>query len=1072
MSTAQDPGRPLEDHLRNLILSNNETSDVSGKLPGSAGDDLNRTEDLAAANKGPKKRPNQAQRRQMKSQLTIPIDPRATGQQPARPNVTSSTFNSRGGRGYHHSASSRHQPAGFHGGSQGHLSAGQRPQGQGPGRQQYNRGYNAAPSPTQTHQHAWERQYNPHAGQSPQGANTQQSDTFAPRPSRNAHGSLYNPGGYRQYVVRPEELAAQTELLEHLCARVVEGAEIEHGEIVEKETFRVYVEQICRSVVSDYEINVNGASRFEPLSVQLRCFGSLASGFATKAADMDLGLLSPASAIPADSPQSHLPRLIEKALLNAGFGARLLTRTRIPIIKLCEKPTEKLREDLLHERSKWEMGLTDDDLEQGEDETGADDDGNGAAGSVQSKPDTKTEPGHSSGPGNEKATKSPQRLLASVKQSDNQSLLAYHNNTKKLLRQLDGRDVTHSNVGVFTDSDYLLLDDISRAFVDGLDDEALKGRIKAHPSFSAGRQGPNYRTLHGVCNMAEGEKLVMLWETRAIPEGDARAEQSHLKAVQWWTEFHSKRAFGTDPLSFNREMFLILERLRKIPSVQLMQLQQDQYESATEYHERARKAMMQLDANALAASEAGVAPPAIQYYVSGIRDKDIRSEVERFVLATGTKNLRAVARRHKSLHLAADYVRALEKGDLYGDDDTEAIKQYVGFLRCDFVQTSTPNEFDFGLPLHDAMIAVYDRILQLPNPSALAPNQPKDRYHDKLEFPQKGVGVQCDINFSADLALQNSLLLRCYAATDPRVRPMVLFVKHWAKARGINTPYRGTLSSYGYVLMVLHYLVNIAHPFVCPNLQVLAPPDPDLPPEVLEGIVTCKGRNVRFWRDEQEIRRLSHDGVLNNNQESLGSLLRGFFEYFAQNNMMSTIQKRGFDWGRDVLSLRTPGGLLTKQDKDWVQAKTTRQSQAGAPPTPTDVELLKSSQSPAGTGESLSTNPDLLPEQPTTPNTLTKPLEKPAKPVELKEVRHRFLFALEDPFEHEHNVARTVTHNGIVSIRDEFRRAWRIIKAAGKTAVQEDLLEDTKMHAEILERQQFVNLLTDIHGLQPSNPDR
>lgn len=46
-------------------------------------------------------------------------------------------------------------------------------------------------------------------------------------------------------------------------------------------------------------------------------------------------------------------------------------------------------------------------------------------------------------------------------------------------------------------------------------------------------------------------------------------------------------------------------------------------------------------------------------------------------------------------------------------------------------------------------------------------------------------------------------------------------------------------------------------------------------------------------------------------------------------------------------------------------------------------------------------------------------------------MRHRYLFAIEDPFELEHNVARTVTHNGIVAIRDEFRRAWRILTDVG-----------------------------------------
>lgn len=48
-----------------------------------------------------------------------------------------------------------------------------------------------------------------------------------------------------------------------------------------------------------------------------------------------------------------------------------------------------------------------------------------------------------------------------------------------------------------------------------------------------------------------------------------------------------------------------------------------------------------------------------------------------------------------------------------------------------------------------------------------------------------------------------------------------------------------------------------------------------------------------------------------------------------------------------------------------------------------------------------------------------------------REVRHRYLFAIEDPFELDHNVARTVTHHGIVAIRDEFRRAWRVLMDVG-----------------------------------------
>ncbi|KOS20660.1 Poly(A) RNA polymerase protein cid1 [Escovopsis weberi] len=331
------------------------------------------------------------------------------------------------------------------------------------------------------------------------------------------------------------------------------------------------------------------------------------------------------------------------------------------------------------------------------------------------------------------------------------------------------------------------------------------------------------------------------------------------------------------------------------------------------------------------------------------------------------------------------------------------------------------------------------------------PSQSHGRFRDPLEFPKTGLGAQCDINFSAHLALQNTALLRCYALTDPRVKPMILFVKHWAKARGINSGYRGTLSSYGYVLMVLHYLVHIAQPFVCPNLQRLPSSTwPGMPPAEAEAMTTCKGYDVQFWRNEQEILQLAMVNQLNQSMASLGDLLRGFFEYFAQSGAMSTVPKRGFDWGRDVLSLRSHGGLLSKQEKGWTGAKTVYAGDGGPAADagqPGDPSQASSRAQPGATGEN---------------DQQSRTEQSGAKNQHIKEIRLRYLFAIEDPFELDHNVARTVTHNGIVSIRDEFRRAWRIIQASGGGNNHEELLADVK---EIQESSDDVSqLLEDIHG--------
>lgn len=244
----------------------------------------------------------------------------------------------------------------------------------------------------------------------------------------------------------------------------------------------------------------------------------------------------------------------------------------------------------------------------------------------------------------------------------------------------------------------------------------------------------------------------------------------------------------------------------------------------------------------------------------------------------------------------------------------------------------------------------------------------RERKAGPLDFPSQGVGIQCDINFFNPLGLHNTQLLRCYSLCDPRVRPIVLFVKSWVKQRKINSSYSGTLSSYGYVLMVLHYLMNIAQPPVLPNLQMPWRPPGCTPAGA--SATEVDGHKVDFWRNEEEIVSAVRKRQMSSNTEPIGSLLAGFFQYYS-----SMGQGPQFRWTQQVLSLRTNRGIMSKDTKGWVKAVTEE-------------------------GEG-------------------------------KKIQHRYLFCIEDPFELSHNVARTVTHNGIVAIRDEFRRAYRILSSIG-----------------------------------------
>ncbi|GAD95799.1 zinc finger protein, cchc domain containing protein, putative [Paecilomyces variotii No. 5] len=232
-----------------------------------------------------------------------------------------------------------------------------------------------------------------------------------------------------------------------------------------------------------------------------------------------------------------------------------------------------------------------------------------------------------------------------------------------------------------------------------------------------------------------------------------------------------------------------------------------------------------------------------------------------------------------------------------------------------------------------------------------------------IDFPGSDTGIHCDINFSGDLAIYNSELLRCYSLCDERVRLMGIFVKKWAKARKINSSYHGTLCSYGYTLMVIHYLMNVAQPAVIPNLQI------DYRPSTSsrKSTTTVSGYDVRFFNDEEAIRNIAQTRGFSRNSQSIGELMRGFFAYYGGGR---SAPLGGFDWLNMVISIRTRGGILHKSDKGWTAYR-----------------------------------------------------------VDDNGSRHHYLLTIEDPFEIDYNVARTVVRDGVYAIRNEFRRAHDIINS-------------------------------------------
>ncbi|TEY86412.1 hypothetical protein BOTCAL_0009g00390 [Botryotinia calthae] len=1014
-----------------------------------------------------KKKMNQAQRRQMNAQLSIPVN---SGQPQHHQQTGPSPRNYTPHSGQQHSASSTPFTPQYYNNNQRNNQRPQQAYQQTRSPYTPQMAYHNSPRsggfsnqaspnlpfqspvyPQQHQQHSWQNM----------NQTSPRSSSFTQRPPPQ-NRQLYHPGpsnssgqGRRNFGAATDEMMGQGAFLDKLAEECVPKIAIDVDEAKKKEQFRAHIEEICKAAITEHERENSGNKEFDSLTVQLKCYGSLSSGFATKGSDMDLAILTPFSNPSAESSESQIPRLLEKRLLSLGYGARLLTRTRVPIIKLCEKPLPKLMADLLAERNKWEGGLGEGQDDDADDKhldsyTTKSPEPTLTETHSKAKPLTKTISNTSQSDSKGEGQQTEKKGI-NLKQKEHQNLIDYHICAKRALRKHGGRDLSVNSTDLNA-KERKILNEVCRAFIQGLHSEDLSKRLSDSPSIS-----PLFdpavsfvqRSLNGICTQIEGERLAMAWDKRVLLEATDKQESDALAVLESWKLLRNKTGPVTESDIYNRQLHTATERLKRIHSLRFAYLDQLMFESPKQYLARVEKLKEDLEGKGLPQNlirprnltEEEVVGQFIKHYIDGIHDVQIRDTLQSM---EGIVTLKDVARRHQILQLAKDYEHALE-GNFYDEESRPHIERYITILR----DLATRQ---FSVDYSQAELVAIIRTL--PDPTQISPNKPRDRYKDHLEFPKDKVGIQCDINFSNHLALHNTLLLRLYSICDPRVKIVVLFVKHWAKTRGINTPYRGTLGSYGYVLMVLHYLMNIAQPPVLPNLQHMnKEPPAHLSSAEKEAQTTCDGQDVRFWRNEAEIRSLAERKMLTHNHDSVGMLLRGFFEYFAQSQQMTTVQGRGFEWGREVLSLRSNHGILSKHDKGWVGARTVVETtQIAAPPTPT-TPAFSTPASPNVTKENANGS-SAAPEGKQPPKTME----------EIKEVRHRYLLAIEDPFEIEHNIARTVTHNGIVSIRDEFRRAWGIIKSLGTKYQSKDGLLDPIPNSPNDSKFELQILLDTIHG--------
>ncbi|GIL83276.1 hypothetical protein Vretimale_11362 [Volvox reticuliferus] len=153
--------------------------------------------------------------------------------------------------------------------------------------------------------------------------------------------------------------------------------------------------------------------------------------------------------------------------------------------------------------------------------------------------------------------------------------------------------------------------------------------------------------------------------------------------------------------------------------------------------------------------------------------------------------------------------------------------------------------------------------------------------------------TRVEVTINNLLAISNTCMLRDYCEIDPRLRQLALLVKHWARIRSVNDAYRGSLSSYAYVLLCI-WLLQQRQPAILPVLQQCEPQTFD--------------KMVGPWRCSynDRVEELKDFGVAN--KETLAELVVAFFDHWAWRH----------DYNGSVVCVRT-GGTMPKSAKEWTK---------------------------------------------------------------------------------------------------------------------------------------------------------
>ena len=156
-----------------------------------------------------------------------------------------------------------------------------------------------------------------------------------------------------------------------------------------------------------------------------------------------------------------------------------------------------------------------------------------------------------------------------------------------------------------------------------------------------------------------------------------------------------------------------------------------------------------------------------------------------------------------------------------------------------------------------------------------------ERYQRFLILKIKDIKTNIDLDITVQniLPILNTNLIRLYSLLDQRFHILGTFLKFWVKKNHIHGALDKYLSSYALLLLIIHYLQNIAEPKILPILQ-------EIQNIQKEYIYYFEGKelktNLYFEEDLEKINNyMSIINDKNENKNSVIELLVGFFEFYA-----------------------------------------------------------------------------------------------------------------------------------------------------------------------------------------------